>query len=42
MNKEADTMSYVPTPVVSADAQLRQSSIINQVYAWMYANSTAA
>jgi len=30
-------MSYVPTPVVSADAQLRQSSIINQVYAWMTA-----
>ena len=35
-------MSYMPTPVVSADAQLRQSSIINQVYAWIYANSTAA
>jgi FtsH-binding integral membrane protein len=30
-------MSYMPTPVVSADAQLRQSSIINQVYAWMTA-----
>ena len=30
-------MSYVPTPIVSADAQLRQSSIINQVYAWMTA-----
>ncbi len=35
-------MSYMPTPVVSADAQLRQSSIISQVYAWTYANSTAA
>ncbi|HJZ49944.1 MAG TPA: hypothetical protein VKE41_22365 [Roseiflexaceae bacterium] len=33
--KEANTMSYMPTPVVSADAQLRQSSIISQVYAWM-------
>jgi FtsH-binding integral membrane protein len=30
-------MSYVPTPIASADAQLRQSSIINQVYAWMTA-----
>jgi FtsH-binding integral membrane protein len=30
-------MSYMPTPVVSADAQLRQSSIISQVYAWMTA-----
>jgi uncharacterized protein len=30
-------MSYVPTPIVGADAQLRQSSIINQVYAWMTA-----
>jgi uncharacterized protein len=30
-------MSYMPTPIVSADAQLRQSSIINQVYAWMTA-----
>jgi len=30
-------MSFMPTPVVSADAQLRQSSIINQVYAWMTA-----
>jgi uncharacterized protein len=30
-------MSYMPSPVVSADAQLRQSSIINQVYAWMTA-----
>jgi uncharacterized protein len=30
-------MSYMPTPVVGADAQLRQSSIINQVYAWMTA-----
>jgi FtsH-binding integral membrane protein len=27
----------MPTPVVSADAQLRQSSIISQVYAWMTA-----
>ena len=35
--KEANTMSFMPTPVVSADAQLRQSSIINQVYAWMTA-----
>ncbi len=26
-----------PTPIVSADAQLRQSSIITQVYAWMTA-----
>ena len=30
-------MAYVPTPIVSADAQLRQSSIMNQVYAWMTA-----
>jgi len=30
-------MSYMPTPVVGADAQLRQSSIISQVYAWMTA-----
>jgi uncharacterized protein len=30
-------MSYSPTPLVSADAQLRQSSIMNQVYAWMTA-----
>ena len=30
-------MSYMPTPVVSADAQLRQSSIMSQVYAWMTA-----
>jgi FtsH-binding integral membrane protein len=30
-------MSYVPTPILSADAQLRQSSIMNQVYAWMTA-----
>src|SRR5262245_62074087 len=30
-------MSYAPTPIVSADAQLRQSSIMNQVYAWMTA-----
>ncbi len=30
-------MSYMPTPIVSADAQLRQSSIISQVYAWMTA-----
>jgi FtsH-binding integral membrane protein len=30
-------MSYMPAPVVSADAQLRQSSIISRVYAWMTA-----
>lgn len=30
-------MSYMPTPIMSADAQLRQSSIISQVYAWMTA-----
>ena len=30
-------MSYSPTPLVSADAQLRQSSIMTQVYAWMTA-----
>jgi FtsH-binding integral membrane protein len=30
-------MSYVPTPLINADAQLRQSSIITQVYAWMTA-----
>lgn len=30
-------MSYTPTPIVSADAQLRQSSIMTQVYAWMTA-----
>ena len=30
-------MSYMPTPVVSADAQLRQSSIMNRIYAWMTA-----
>jgi len=30
-------MSYMPTPIVSAEAQLRQSSIISQVYAWMTA-----
>src|SRR5690349_17216338 len=30
-------MSFAPTPIVSADAQLRQSSIITQVYAWMTA-----
>jgi FtsH-binding integral membrane protein len=30
-------MSYPPTPLVSADAQLRQSSILGQVYAWMTA-----
>jgi uncharacterized protein len=30
-------MSYQPTPLVSADAQLRQSSIMTQVYAWMTA-----
>src|SRR5437762_10374331 len=35
--KEAIAMSYMPTPIVSADAQLRQSSIISQVYAWMTA-----
>jgi FtsH-binding integral membrane protein len=27
----------MPTPIASADAQLRQSSIISQVYAWMTA-----
>src|SRR3954469_13457657 len=35
--KEAHAMSYMPTPITSADAQLRQSSIISQVYAWMTA-----
>jgi FtsH-binding integral membrane protein len=30
-------MSYLPTSSLSADAQLRQSSIISQVYAWMTA-----
>jgi len=30
-------MSYPPTPLVGADAQLRQSSILGQVYAWMTA-----
>jgi hypothetical protein len=35
-------MSYMPTPITSADAQLRQSSIISQVYACAYANSAAA
>jgi hypothetical protein len=33
--KEEQAMSYAPTPILSADAQLRQSSIISQVYAWM-------
>jgi len=35
-------MSSLPTPIVSADAQLRQSSIISQVYIWVYANPAAA
>jgi FtsH-binding integral membrane protein len=30
-------MSYPPTPLVSADAQLRQRSFLSQVYAWMTA-----
>jgi uncharacterized protein len=30
-------MSYPPTPLVGADAQLRQNSILGQVYAWMTA-----
>lgn len=30
-------MSSLPTPIMSADAQLRQSSITSQVYAWMTA-----
>ncbi len=30
-------MSYPPTPLLGADAQLRQSSILGQVYAWMTA-----
>jgi FtsH-binding integral membrane protein len=30
-------MSSLPTPIMSTDAQLRQSSIISQVYAWMTA-----
>jgi FtsH-binding integral membrane protein len=30
-------MSYPPTPLVRADAQLRQRSILGQVYAWMTA-----
>jgi uncharacterized protein len=30
-------MSYPPTPLMSADAQLRQTSFLGQVYAWMTA-----
>jgi len=30
-------MSYPPTPLVRADAQLRQRSFLGQVYAWMTA-----
>src|SRR4051794_54869 len=30
-------MSYSPTPLVRVDAQLRQRSILSQVYAWMTA-----
>jgi FtsH-binding integral membrane protein len=30
-------MSYPPTPLVSADAQLRQRSFLGQVYTWMTA-----
>jgi len=30
-------MSYPPTPLAGADAQLRQRSILGQVYAWMTA-----
>ena len=30
-------MSYSPTPLVSADTQLRQNRILGQVYAWMTA-----
>lgn len=30
-------MSYPPTPLVSADVQLRQRSFLGQVYAWMTA-----
>src|SRR5262249_35040765 len=30
-------MSFSPTPLVSADAQLRQSSFLSQVYTWMTA-----
>ena len=30
-------MSYSPTPLVRADAQLRQRSLLGQVYAWMTA-----
>jgi FtsH-binding integral membrane protein len=30
-------MSYPPTPLVNADAQLIQSSFLGQVYAWMTA-----
>jgi uncharacterized protein len=30
-------MSYPPTPLVGADAQLRQRSFLGQVYAWMTA-----
>ena len=30
-------MSSLPTPIMSADAQLRQSSIASQLYAWMTA-----
>jgi hypothetical protein len=35
-------MSFMSTPILSADAQLCQSSSINQAYACAYANSTAA
>jgi uncharacterized protein len=30
-------MSYPPTPLMNADAQLRQRNILGQVYAWMTA-----
>jgi uncharacterized protein len=30
-------MSYLPTPLVNADAQLRQNRILGQVYTWMTA-----
>jgi len=36
-NEEEQLMSYPPTPLLGADAQLRQSSILSQVYAWMTA-----
>src|SRR5262245_47848822 len=36
-NEEEQLMSYPPTLLVSANAQLRQNSFLSQVYAWMTA-----